>query len=119
MFEPFLVDFFVKPSDPFYCRSLKLEIMTHLVNQDNINKILKEFKVNQNQRKRKSFTNFFFKKKNYVQMDNKDFVAESIQAIGRSAISVPEVTDRCLHGLMSLLSSSSGFFFKLKISFFL
>lgn len=52
-------------------------------------------------------------------MDNKDFVAESIQAIGRSAISVPEVTDRCLHGLMSLLSSSSGFFFKLKISFFL
>lgn len=51
-------------------------------------------------------------------MDDKEFVVASIQAIGRSAISVPEVTDRCLHGLMSLLSTSSGFLLKSKKKFF-
>lgn len=45
LFEPYVNDFFILPDDPHYCRTLKLEILTHIVNQENINKILKEFKV--------------------------------------------------------------------------
>jgi hypothetical protein len=45
MFEGVVAEFFVTPTDPGFCRNLKLEIITDLVNQDNINKILKEFKV--------------------------------------------------------------------------
>ena len=46
MFEPFISEFFITPTDPSFIRNTKLEIITYLVNQDNINKILKEFKVN-------------------------------------------------------------------------
>ena len=45
MLENSLADFFIKPSDAPFCRNLKLEIMTYLVNAENINRILKEFKV--------------------------------------------------------------------------
>jgi AP-3 complex subunit beta len=45
MFENSIAEFFIKPSDPNFCKMLKLEILTHLVNQDNINKLLQEFKV--------------------------------------------------------------------------
>jgi hypothetical protein len=45
MLEPSLNDFFIKPSDAIFCRNLKLEILTHLVNAENINRILKEFRV--------------------------------------------------------------------------
>jgi len=88
MFEGAISEFFITPSDPCFSRNIKLEIITYLVNQDNINKILKEFK-------------------NYVQMEDKQFVAATIQAIGRCAYSVPEITDRCLHGLMALLTNKS------------
>ena len=88
LFESFVSEFFISPADPSFCRTLKLEIITYLVNEDNINKILKEFKT-------------------YVQMEDKSFVAATIQAIGRCATSLPDVTDRCLHGLMSLLSNKS------------
>lgn len=45
MFEPFVSEFFVAQDDPVYCRTLKLEILTRIANADNINKLLKEFKV--------------------------------------------------------------------------
>jgi AP-3 complex subunit beta len=45
VFESFVNEFFISPADPSFCRTLKLEIITYLVNEDNINKILKEFKV--------------------------------------------------------------------------
>jgi AP-3 complex subunit beta len=88
IFEPFLAEFFVLSTDPNYCKSLKLEIITLLATQDNINKILKELK-------------------SYVNSDDKTFAASAIQAIGRCAQSVPEITDRCLQGLMALLTNPS------------
>eukprot|EP01119_Soliformovum_irregulare_P017735 TRINITY_DN5315_c0_g6_i1.p1 TRINITY_DN5315_c0_g6~~TRINITY_DN5315_c0_g6_i1.p1 ORF type:complete len:1052 (+),score=400.87 TRINITY_DN5315_c0_g6_i1:2138-5293(+) len=88
MFEPFVEDFFVDPNDPAYVRNLKLEIITLLCNSDNINKILKEFK-------------------NYINREEKDFVTGTIQAIGRCASRVPEVTDRCLQGLMGLITNKA------------
>jgi hypothetical protein len=45
MLEGSLADFFVKPTDASFCRNLKLEILTHLVTAENINRLLKEFKV--------------------------------------------------------------------------
>ena len=101
MFEPFVSDFFIHSTDPVYCRTLKLEIITHLVNQDNINKVLKELKV-------LFHHSFSLKLENYVGREEKEFVTATIQAIGRCASQVPEITDRCLHGLMSLLSNRSG-----------
>lgn len=44
----------------------------------------------------------------YVTREERDFVTSTIQAIGRCANQVPEVTDRCLHGLMSLITNKSG-----------
>eukprot|EP01117_Protostelium_nocturnum_P003674 TRINITY_DN14956_c0_g1_i1.p1 TRINITY_DN14956_c0_g1~~TRINITY_DN14956_c0_g1_i1.p1 ORF type:complete len:805 (+),score=327.31 TRINITY_DN14956_c0_g1_i1:240-2417(+) len=88
LFEPFLSEFFVKPSDSSFIRMLKLEIISTIATQDNINKILKELKT-------------------YISREEKDFVAATIQAIGRCAISVPDVADRCLGGLTSMLTNKS------------
>jgi AP-3 complex subunit beta len=44
----------------------------------------------------------------YVEYDDPSFVTAAIQAIGRCAAKVPEVTDRCLHGLMSLVGGSKS-----------
>ncbi|XP_046839120.1 AP-3 complex subunit beta-1-like [Xenia sp. Carnegie-2017] len=42
---------------------------------------------------------------NYVNNSDKEFVASTIQAIGRCASNIPEVTDTCLTGLVRLLSN--------------
>lgn len=39
---------------------------------------------------------------------DKDFVAASIQAIGRCATNIGEVRDTCLNGLVQLLSNRDG-----------
>lgn len=44
----------------------------------------------------------------YVKSPNKDFVASTIQAIGKCAMTVPDMANRCLKGLMKLLTSSNG-----------
>eukprot|EP00163_Fabomonas_tropica_P004369 TRINITY_DN1384_c0_g2_i1.p1 TRINITY_DN1384_c0_g2~~TRINITY_DN1384_c0_g2_i1.p1 ORF type:complete len:1061 (+),score=365.46 TRINITY_DN1384_c0_g2_i1:571-3753(+) len=86
MFDPYVKDFFVTPSDSEHCRPLKLEILTLLAKESNIGQILKEFKE-------------------YVKSSDEEFVTATIQAIGRCASTVPEVAESCLHGLMGLLSS--------------
>lgn len=43
-----------------------------------------------------------------MQLDDKQLVTSTIQAISRSASCVPEVTERCLYGLMSLLGNKNG-----------
>ena len=40
--------------------------------------------------------------------DDKQFVAATIQAIGRCASNIDEVSDACLAGLMSLVSHRDG-----------
>ena len=44
----------------------------------------------------------------YISSPDKQFAAATIEAIGRVACSISEVTETCLHGLMSLLSHKSG-----------
>lgn len=89
MFEPYLQSFFVRTSDPTHIKLLKLEILTNLGTEINIGVILREFQT-------------------YVSSADKVFVAAAIQAIGRCAANIKEVTDTCLTGLVSLLSSRDG-----------
>lgn len=65
---------------------MKLEVLTALVASDNAAFVLKEFG-------------------RYVKDDDKDFVKAAIQGIVRIANSLPEVADRCLRGLMALVST--------------
>ncbi|XP_033224866.1 AP-3 complex subunit beta-2 [Belonocnema kinseyi] len=86
MFEPFLKSFFVRTSDPTHIKLLKLDILTNLATETSISVILREFQT-------------------YISSSDKEFVGASIQAIGRCASNIKEVTDTCLNGLVSLLSN--------------
>ncbi|XP_063981472.1 AP-3 complex subunit beta-2 isoform X2 [Diachasmimorpha longicaudata] len=86
MFEPFLKSFFVRTSDPTHIKLLKLDILTNLATEASIGVILREFQT-------------------YISSSDKEFVGASIQAIGRCASNIKEVTDTCLSGLVSLLSN--------------
>jgi vesicle coat complex subunit len=44
----------------------------------------------------------------YVTSSDKEFAAATIQAIGRCASSIEEITDACLNGLISLMSNRDG-----------
>lgn len=44
----------------------------------------------------------------YVKSQDKQFAAATIQAIGRCATNISEVTDTCLNGLVCLLSNRDG-----------
>ncbi|XP_021235088.1 AP-3 complex subunit beta-1 isoform X4 [Numida meleagris] len=86
MFEPYLKSFYVRSTDPTMIKTLKLEIMTNLANEANISTLLREFQT-------------------YVKSQDKQFAAATIQAIGRCATNITEVTDTCLNGLVCLLSN--------------
>ncbi|XP_048583521.1 AP-3 complex subunit beta-2 isoform X2 [Nematostella vectensis] len=85
-FEPYLKSFFVHSSDPTHIRLLKLEILTNVAGETSIGTILREFQ-------------------SYITSVDKQFVASTIQAIGRCASNIPEVTETCLAGLVRLLSN--------------
>lgn len=89
IFEPFLKSFFVRSSDPTHIKLLKLEILTNLATATSISMILREFQT-------------------YINSNDKDFVAATIQAIGRCAATIKEVTETCLSGLVRLLSNRDG-----------
>lgn len=65
MFEPFLKSFFVRTGDPTHIKLLKLEILTSLATETSISFILRELQT-------------------YILNPDKEFVAATIQAIGRS-----------------------------------
>ncbi|KAH3758010.1 beta adaptin [Pelomyxa schiedti] len=88
IFTDHLSDFFINTGEPLMIRNLKLEILTHLANETNIGRILSEFKA-------------------YVTDENKVFVANTIQAIGRCATTIPQVSERCQQHLMQLIASTS------------
>lgn len=89
IFEPYLKSFFVRTSDSTHIKLLKLEILTNLATETSISVILREFQT-------------------YISSNDKDFVAATIQAIGRCAGSIKEVTETCLSGLVHLLSNRDG-----------
>uniref|UniRef100_A0A673H2W5 AP-3 complex subunit beta n=1 Tax=Sinocyclocheilus rhinocerous TaxID=307959 RepID=A0A673H2W5_9TELE len=86
MFEPFMKSFYVRSTDATHIKTLKLEILTNLANEANISTILRELQT-------------------YVKSQDKAFAAATIQAIGRCATNISEVTDTCLNGLVLLLSN--------------
>uniref|UniRef100_A0A8C5E6Q7 AP-3 complex subunit beta n=1 Tax=Gouania willdenowi TaxID=441366 RepID=A0A8C5E6Q7_GOUWI len=86
MFEPYMKSFYVRSTDATHIKTLKLEILTNLANEANISTILREFQT-------------------YVKSQDKEFAAATIQAIGRCATNISEVTDTCLNGLVLLLSN--------------
>ncbi|CAL8356926.1 unnamed protein product [Lota lota] len=86
MFEPYLKSFYIRSTDPTQIKVLKLEVLTNLANETNISTILREFQT-------------------YIKSMDKDFVAATIQAIGRCATHIGEVRDTCLNGLVQLLSN--------------
>ena len=56
----------------------------------------------------KIISNFAPPSQTYISSSDKAFTAATIEAIGRVACSISEVTETCLHGLMSLLSHKDG-----------
>lgn len=91
IFELYLKSFFVRTSDdPTHIKLLKLDIMTNLATESSIAVILREFQT-------------------YIQTNDKEFVAATIQAIGRCAASISEVTETCLSGLVHLLSNHNQY----------
>ncbi|XP_064608318.1 AP-3 complex subunit beta-2-like isoform X2 [Liolophura sinensis] len=86
MFEPYLKSFYVRSNDPTHVKLLKLEILTNLATETNISTILRELQT-------------------YVTSSDNEFAAATIQAIGRCASSIKEVTDTCLNGLVHLMSN--------------
>ncbi|KAK3745780.1 hypothetical protein QZH41_015967 [Actinostola sp. cb2023] len=86
LFEPYLKSFFVHSNDPTHIRLLKLEILTNVAGETSIGTILREFQ-------------------SYINSADKQFVASTIQAIGRCATNICEVTETCLAGLVRLLSN--------------
>ncbi|XP_031419774.1 AP-3 complex subunit beta-2 isoform X1 [Clupea harengus] len=86
MFEPYLKSFYIRSTDPTQIKVLKLEVLTNLASETNISTILREFQT-------------------YIKSMDKDFVAATIQAIGRCATNIGEVRDTCLNGLVQLLSN--------------
>ena len=68
---------------------LQLEVLTNLANESNISTLLREFQT-------------------YVTSSDPEFAAATIQAIGRCASTISEITDHCLNGLCALLSNRNG-----------
>eukprot|EP01104_Vermistella_antarctica_P016550 TRINITY_DN564_c0_g1_i3.p1 TRINITY_DN564_c0_g1~~TRINITY_DN564_c0_g1_i3.p1 ORF type:complete len:976 (+),score=247.26 TRINITY_DN564_c0_g1_i3:106-3033(+) len=81
-------EFFVQSTDVRFVRDLKLEILTYLADQSNCSRILRELN-------------------NYVRSEDKEFARSSIQAIGRIAMSMPDLADSCMHGIICLMNHRS------------
>lgn len=88
-FAPFLKHFFLFPSDIFLISKLKLEILTLLCTHENVNMIVSELKY-------------------YALTSNdKQTVAESIQAIGRCIMVSPDNSSRILRWLLQQVKSNN------------
>ncbi|VDM95160.1 unnamed protein product [Thelazia callipaeda] len=85
MFEPFLRSFFIRPADPKHIKLLKLQILILLVSETNVQLVLRELQT-------------------YVGMT--EMADAAIEAIGQCAARVSSITDSCISGLVSLITSS-------------
>ncbi|XP_018653568.1 adapter-related protein complex 3, beta subunit [Schistosoma mansoni] len=85
LFEPYLRSFFIFSTDSLQVKLLKLEILSSLITETSSSVILREFQY-------------------YVNSFDEEFVTATIQAIGRCASIVPQISDVCLGGLLRLMS---------------
>jgi len=88
IYSPYYKRFYVNGSEPLCNKELKLDILSRLANEDNIQYLLREFQT-------------------YVKDDEEKFRCATIQAMGRCADQVPEVAESILRGLMGMASSHS------------
>jgi len=88
VFAPFYKRFYINGSEPVCNKELKLDILSRLANQGNISHLLREFQT-------------------YVKDDNIKFRCATIEAMGRCADQVPDVSESILRGLMKMASSHS------------
>jgi len=88
IFQSYINEFVIDGEDPTFVRNLKLDILTLIANESNIDRLLREFAW-------------------YTSQEDKSFLAHTIQAIGKCAMRIPEVTERCILQLVQLLSSKS------------
>lgn len=88
VFRPFLQEFFVKASDPLFTCTLKLDVLTALVTEDNCATILGELQT-------------------YVLHRDKSFVCAAVRAVGRVADARPEAAEQCLNVRTSRTSFGS------------
>ncbi|GAB0091047.1 AP-3 complex subunit beta [Sergentomyia squamirostris] len=90
LFEVYIKSFFVRTNDPTHIKLLKVQILTNLTTEINISVILREFQT-------------------YIKSNDREFVMATIQAIGRCATTISQVTEVCLTGLVHMLSSKTEF----------
>ncbi|KAH9327723.1 hypothetical protein KI387_007901, partial [Taxus chinensis] len=88
LFEPYFEDFFIRSSDTYHMRAIKLEILSVIATGSSINTILQEFQ-------------------DYIRDPDRKFAADAVAAIGRCANRLPSVALTCLKGLLALVRQSS------------
>lgn len=86
LFVPYVKDFYVFSTDPLFVKQVKLEILSLLATESTVHAILKELRT-------------------YMRFPDRHFVAAAIQAVGRVATEIAEVTETCIHALMALISN--------------
>lgn len=88
LFEPYFEDFFVRSSDTYHMRAIKLDILSLIATESSIDTILLEFQ-------------------DYIRDPDRKFAADAVSAIGRCAKRLPSVALTCLKGLLALVRQSS------------
>eukprot|EP01018_Ginkgo_biloba_P021382 Gb_19472 [translate_table: standard] len=88
-FEPYFEDFFVRSSDTYQMKAIKLDILSLIATESSIHTILQEFQ-------------------DYIRDPDRKFAADTVAAIGRCARRLPTVSWTCLKGLLALVRHSSA-----------
>ena len=88
VFAPHFTGFFVRASDPLHVKCLKLNILTQIIQEDQIPGLLKELQA-------------------YLRDNEMTFVSDAIFALGRCVQKYPRIQERILKSLMVLSTHSS------------
>ncbi len=88
MFRRFLHEFWVNANDPIFIFLAKLDILTALVCNENVEAVLRELQI-------------------CIRSGDKKCACAAVQAVGKVAHSQPEVASSCLRGLMVLVRDSN------------
>ncbi|KAJ7516116.1 hypothetical protein O6H91_22G043400 [Diphasiastrum complanatum] len=86
LFENQYEDLFIRASDADHVRALKLDILVSIATESSISAILQEFQA-------------------YVRDPNREFAAQTVNAIGRCALRLTSITSDCMKGLLMLATN--------------
>ena len=82
--------FFCKYNDPIYVKKEKMDIMVKLATERNIEQVLTEFK-------------------GYAQEVDVEVIRKAVRSIGRLAIRLEKVSERCVKALLSLIQEKTNY----------